>query len=186
MPLKLSFELSDADLDHFRKLLADARTRKIGADESELVAGARSLLEKVRRKETADFVRDRLLALESLIKMLEDTEWALAGENRERVSRALCYFTAPQDLIPDDTPVFGFLDDAVMIELIVIELRHEIEAYADFRNYREAEERRRGPEAPTTRETWITRRRQQLQTRMLRRRGRVRRHERFSRPSSLL
>lgn len=185
MPLKLSFELSDADLDHFRKLLADAHARTNGSSEGELVAGARRLLEKVRRNETADFVRDRLLALESLIQMLEDTEWALSGENRERVSRALCYFTAPHDLIPDETPIFGFLDDAVMIELIVVDLHHELEAYADFCNYRAAEERRRGPEAPTTRETWIARRRQQLQTRMMRRRGRVRRHERFSRPSSL-
>lgn len=186
MPLKLTFELSDADLEHFRKLLADARTRTNGAKERELVAGARLLLEKVRRNETADFVRDRLLALESLIKMLEDTEWALAGENRDRVTHALCYFNSPHDLIPDETPVFGFLDDAVMIELIVVELRHELQAYADFCNYRKAEEQRRGPEAPTTRETWIARRRQQLQTRMRRRRGRVRRGERFSRPSSLL
>lgn len=186
MPLKLTFELSDADLEHFRKLLSDARARTNGMREEELVAGARRLLEKVKRHETADFVRDRLLSLESLITMLEDREWALAGENRERVARALCYFTAPQDLIPDDVPVFGFLDDAVMVELIVGELRHELEAYADFCSYRKLEEERRGPETPTTRETWLARKRQQLQTRMLRRRTRIRRGERFSRPSSVL
>jgi uncharacterized membrane protein YkvA (DUF1232 family) len=185
MPLKLSFELSDADLEHFRKLLAEAQARANGASEGALVAGARRLLDKVRAKEAADFVRDRLLALEQLIKMLEDSEWALAGEHRERVKRALCYFNTSHDLIPDETPVFGFLDDAVMVELIVAELRHEIQAYADFCSYRDAEEKRRGPEAPTTRETWIARRRQQLQSRMSRRRMRVRRGERFSRPQGI-
>jgi uncharacterized membrane protein YkvA (DUF1232 family) len=185
MPLKLSFELSDSDLEHFRKLLAEAQARTNSAPESALVEGARRLLDKVRAKETADFVRDRLLALELLIKMLEDSEWALRGEHRERVKRALCYFNAPHDLIPDATPVFGFLDDAVMIELIVGELRHEIESYDDFCSYRVAEEKRRGPEAPTTRDTWIARRREQLQTRMSRRRSRVRRGERFSRPQGL-
>ncbi len=181
MPLKLTFELSDADLAHFQKLVDDARQRTNGMAEAEMVAGAKRLLQKLRDREVAEFVRSRLLSLESLIEMLEDDEWALAGENRDRVTRALCYFTAPHDLIPDDTPVFGFFDDAVMIELIVSELRHEIEAYADFCGYREAEEKRRGPEAATTRETWLAKRRQQLQARMLKRRLRFRRGELFSR-----
>ena len=50
---------------------------------------------------------------------------------------ALAYFAEPDDLIPDQIPGLGFLDDAIMVELVVRELRHEIEAYEDFRVFRD-------------------------------------------------
>ena len=39
-------------------------------------------------------------------------------------------------MIPDTIPVLGYIDDAIMIELVVKELRHEIEAFEDFSRYR--------------------------------------------------
>ena len=44
----------------------------------------------------------------------------------------LAYLCDPEDLIPDDIPGIGMLDDAVMIELVFRELRHELDAYQDF------------------------------------------------------
>src|SRR5690625_6959568 len=46
--------------------------------------------------------------------------------------------------IPDHIPGLGFLDDAIMIELLTRELEPEIEACRDFVIYREAEAERRG------------------------------------------
>ena len=46
------------------------------------------------------------------------------------------YFADPQDMIPDSIPVLGFIDDAIMIELLTAELRPEIDAYNDFCRYR--------------------------------------------------
>jgi len=183
VPLKLTFELSDADLEHFRAIIREARVRAKKHPEKDLVSSARQLLERVRQSEVPEFIRKRLVTLEALIAMLEDAEWDLQGEDRERVTSAMAYFAEPLDLIPDAVPGLGFLDDAVMVELIVRELRHEVEAYLDFCSFREAEERRRGQESQPTREQWIAARRRQLFLRM--RRRRQERRARHSSPARL-
>jgi hypothetical protein len=71
-------------------------------------------------------------------------------------------------------PVLGFLDDAIMIELCVRELQHEIEAYEDFIAYRSDEASRRGVDAKslkTERVEWAEARRLELIDRMRKRRG---------------
>ena len=82
----------------------------------------------------------------------------------------LAYFTEPEDLIPDHIPGLGFLDDAIMIELVVRELRHEIEAYEDFCRYREKIRSEQGRRKGVSRADWLEDRRRDLQTRMRRRR----------------
>jgi uncharacterized membrane protein YkvA (DUF1232 family) len=79
------------------------------------------------------------------------------------VLNALAYFTEPDDLIPDHIPGLGFLDDAIMVELVVRELEHEIEAYRDFCDFRESH-------TASGRDDWLTERREELQTRMRQRR----------------
>ena len=44
----------------------------------------------------------------------------------------------------DDVPALGFLDDAIMIELIVRELKHDIEAYQDFVDFGRTDKERPG------------------------------------------
>ena len=174
MPLKITIELSERDLTHFRAIMRSVRTRAKDYDEKALVAAARRLLGQVKATETSPFVRERLLSLEIVIAMLEDAEWALSGRLRARVKTALAYFAEPADLIPDHLPGLGLVDDAIMVELVLRELRGELAGYADFCRYREAESKKRGREAAATREQWISAKRRQLQARALRRLTRVR------------
>ena len=58
-----------------------------------------------------------------------------------------------------------------MIELVVRELRHEIEAFQDFCDYRERLSVK-GEKSSASREGWLNARRKELQARMRRRRGR--------------
>ena len=72
-----------------------------------------------------------------MIRILDDAEWRIEGRHRTRVLDVLAYFAEPADLIPDQIPGGGFLDDAIMVELVVRELRPELDAYADFCRYRD-------------------------------------------------
>jgi hypothetical protein len=65
----------------------------------------------------------------------------------------------------------GFLDDAIMIELVARELKHEMEAYQDFCDYRQRLSQS-GDGSAASREGWLDARRKELQARMHRRRGR--------------
>ena len=57
-----------------------------------------------------------------------------------------------------------------MVELVVRELEHEIEAYQDFCDFREKSRADRGHNAAISREDWLAGRRDKLQSRMRRRR----------------
>ena len=169
MPLKVSFELSDRDLRHFRKVMREARATAKTTSEEEIVEGSHQLLAHVRQSPLPDFVRERLLHIDKFLAMLADEDWALDGDNRERIVSALAYFNDPVDLIPDHIPGFGFIDDAVMVELVCQELQHDLEAYDDFCAFRKELKRKRRAAGG---EELIESRRDQLHARMQRRRKR--------------
>ena len=134
-PLKIALTIGDEDLKHFRGEMRKARSAAREAGSETIIAAADELLEKVRLVDPPEFVRDRLGKLATLIAMVKDERWAIPRDVRTRVLDALAYFVQPQDMIPDDVPVLGFLDDAIMIELIVRELRHDIAAYEEFSRF---------------------------------------------------
>ena len=176
MPLSIRFDLSNEDLEHFRTLMRQARENTRSRSQAEVVKAAHALLDQVNESRAPQFVRDRLGRLTTLIEMLEDEEWALPEAERIRVHTGLAYFCEPCDLIPDHVTALGFLDDAIMVELVVEELRNELEAYEDFCRFR-AEQTARRSEAsesgqggdvnvPVTRKEWLDAKRAELHGRM--------------------
>jgi uncharacterized membrane protein YkvA (DUF1232 family) len=171
--MKVSFELSASDIRYFRDRLKQVRESVSPRNEPLVIRSAAKLVADAVAAEPPDFVVERIQKLERLIEMLRDREWRLEGRDRERILAALAYFVDPDDLIPDRVPGIGYLDDAIMVELVARELTNEIDAYEDFCEYR-----KRNPK--TQDEARLEARRKALQARMRRRR----RRERSSRGSS--
>jgi uncharacterized membrane protein YkvA (DUF1232 family) len=179
MGMRVSIDLDDDDLKHFRLIMREARNTSLRLQPEEIVANAEALLSSIDKEKTPRFVRERLDRLQVMITMLTDHEWRLPQKDSSRVLNALAYFTDPEDLIPDQVPGIGYLDDAIMIELVVRELKHELEAYDDFCVYRQSHGPARGIKAKSTdltRERWLESRRKALQERMRRRRKSAKRH----------
>lgn len=168
MAFDITFNLQDEDLDYFREVMRKALAGAEKLEESHILTKASELAGEVKGN-VPEFVRARLAKLEVLIAMVKDEEWAIPDLERRDVLGALAYFSDPQDLVPDHIPVLGFLDDAIMIELVVEELAGDIEAYEEFRDYRDREQGRRGDET-ITKDDWLENKRRELHSRMRSRR----------------
>jgi len=171
MSLKLAFELSDRDLHYFREALKQSREAVRDAEELEIVDAVQHVLEEIRGNEPLpDFVAERIPVLELLIQMLADDEWQLPNSDRERLLAMFVYFSDPEDILPDDIPVIGYLDDVIIIELVTREMHHVRDAYDDFRKFRrEFDESHSKDIDGAIRRDRLDRKRQQLHQRMQRR-----------------
>lgn len=173
MPLSIAFDLSDQDIEHFTSAQKAAREAAGEKSAEEIIEAASRLLVDAQKVHVPDFVGQRLAHLDTMIAMARDEGWAMPEADKQRVLSALVYFADPKDVIPDAIPVLGYLDDAIMIELCMRDLKHEFDAYEDFCDFRQAEAIRRG-ENPSVvgRADWLEGRREELLERMHTRRER--------------
>ena len=173
MSLTLNFELNDRDLEHFHAAMEASKKAAEGKSDNEIIENAGRLLADAQKVHIPDFILNRLLRLDDMIAMLRDDAWALEPADRERVLSALVYFNNPNDVIADSVPVLGYLDDAVMIEMCVRDLQHELDAYDDFCDFRQHQAERLGVDpAKVGRADWLGGRREELVDRMHQRRER--------------
>lgn len=175
MSFSITIDLSERDLEHFQAAQKQAVESAAKKSDAEIIDAATQLLAEAVKVTVPDFIAERLGKLDDMIAMLRDEGFALPAEDRQRVLSALVYFADPKDIIPDSVPVLGFLDDAIMIELCTRELKHEIDAYEDFCDYRQREADARGLDPATIgRADFLESRRGELIDRMHSRRNRER------------
>ena len=99
MAMKVTFDLTDNDLKYFRRVMKEVRAKHRNSSEQEILNACRALIEGISATRAPDFVRSRVEKLSVLIEMLEDTEWGIAGRDRERVVRGMAYFAEPDDIV---------------------------------------------------------------------------------------
>jgi len=182
MTMRFTINLTDRDLGFFRQALRKSREAVRHAEESEIIEAIGDVLEDIKSEEPLpDFVSKRIPQLESMLRMLQDAEWRLPKGERERLLATFVYFGDPEDILPDDIPVIGYLDDVIMIELVVRELSHVREAYEDFCEFRDDYDTRfsSGHDGAVRRDR-IDRKRQHLHQRMKRRMAKDRRANKAS------
>lgn len=181
MPIQISFELSDSDLEHFRAMMNTAIENASQYSTEEVLAKARATTAEMENASLPDFVRTRMQSLEKLISALEDKEWQMPDDEKLEILTSLAYFSEPHDLVPDDIPGLGYVDDAIMIELVIQDLSQDLDAYDQFCSFRATEEKRRGADANVNRDSWLQGKRTELQSNMRRNRQSGGRRRVFSR-----
>lgn len=169
MAFEVKFELKDSDMDHFREVMRKAQAGAKQLSEQSILDNAKKLSQNIKDN-VPEFVRERIQKLETFVAMIEDSEWQIPAEERTEVLSALAYFSDPEDLVPDHIPVLGFLDDAIMIELVAAEFKDDVEAFEEFCQYRTREEGRSG-NTTITRDEWLESKRHELHSRMKSRRS---------------
>jgi uncharacterized membrane protein YkvA (DUF1232 family) len=81
--------------------------------------------------------------------LLADPDWSSVEDIGGRMRALVAYIDDPNGLFPDDVPVIGRLDDALLVDISMDVLREELEDYAEFRRYRRAEAARLGDAGST-------------------------------------
>jgi len=140
---KVTFKLDEDDAKYFRSLFRKAKKAAAEQDAAEIIQAARDLVASVRKsRKTPGFVREAIQTLQDLTEIIEDENYAAPAKVRNEVIAALAYFANAEDLIPDDIPVLGFLDDAIMIKFVEEQFKHELHAFRKFRRFHRGAEQR--------------------------------------------
>ncbi|HEY0961151.1 MAG TPA: YkvA family protein [Pseudomonadales bacterium] len=175
MPLNIALDLSDDDLKYFARVMDAVWKKNAARPESELIDGARAHIKQARKARVPAYIQKRLEDIAMLIDLLDDKDWGpeLVAGDRRRIVAALSYFAVGKDIISDKVPGIGYLDDAVVADLVIRELKHDIEGYRDFREYRDNATALRGKKV--NRDDFLASKRQRLLERIDRRRDMMRR-----------
>jgi hypothetical protein len=169
-PLRVSFNLDDADLQHFAAVVQQTHAMARRRSAQDIIAAARKVLEDSEQAQLADFLVQRQQRLRSMLEMAADADWQLAAEDSQRLLNALACFGAT----PAQGAVLNFLDHAIMIELVSRDLSHDLDAYRDFCKARQrlASGRRAAAASEASRRQWLEQRCAALQARIQQRRQR--------------
>jgi uncharacterized membrane protein YkvA (DUF1232 family) len=152
--IKISFTLEEEDTAYFQRIYRAAKSNASVEDWAKISRGVRRLIKQVRETRNCPrFVTEAVGALEDLMQMVDDADYKAPKPVVSRAVAALAYFANPKDVIPDDVPLVGFLDDAIMIKVVEEELKHELWAYRKFKTYREGFEQREWTQVAKARRT---------------------------------
>lgn len=84
---------------------------------------------KLRKKSLIRAIPELLLNVGTLYKMVRDRTFRISWPTRGLILGGLTYFLLPTDATPDYLPGIGFIDDTIVIGLIVKRLASEIDRY---------------------------------------------------------
>lgn len=181
MSIEISFELSDADLEHFKTMMTAAMQKASGLSDEQIIVKARELVDNMEKASLPAFVKTRMQSLAALIDAVQDDEWQMPEDEKKDIMMSLAYFSEPEDLVPDDVPVLGYIDDAIMIELVLQDMSLDLKAYREFCGFRATEEARRGDAAKVNRENWLEGTRSEIRSKMRKTRQSSKKRRFFSR-----
>ena len=115
---------------HFKSILLRVATK----DEDKIMASLHETLKVLYKNNAENYVKNHLVTLENLVRMLSDNEWEMVNNERRYILSALQYLIDEDDIIPDNIPGVGLLDDCIMIDIVAEKLKAKMQAYNAFKS----------------------------------------------------
>ncbi|CAN5662304.1 hypothetical protein BH23PSE2_BH23PSE2_02380 [soil metagenome] len=168
--------VSNAALSRFQRAAITLQPASPMPDLDAIASAARTLDHAFAGRQRAPCIRLRQRCLRALRAMASDPNWHLEAEKRRWIALIVDYAAHRDLLVPEDVPVIGGLDQAVLVDLAWPSLQFDLDDYRDFRRLRTEEAALRG-ERPNQfhfdRDDWLQARRAELALHAhVRRRGR--------------
>lgn len=138
MPAPADLPLRSAAVAQFDTLLHELNPDAVRVD-PERVQALCIWLASLPPRAAQDVLDRRLRRIEELRVMLDDADWDADDATRMRLCKLIAYIDQDDDLIPDQEPVLGKLDDVLLIELAWPAFAAEADDYHDFSEYRAVE-----------------------------------------------
>ncbi|MEO8161291.1 MAG: hypothetical protein ABI588_07710 [Arenimonas sp.] len=128
-------QLEDAALLAFNGQLQAVNAQAPSVDADQVASLARWLQDMPADKAEATIAL-RMARAQALAQMLDDADWQVPEVTARRGRHLIAALRGSENLIPDATPLFGHLDEALMVELCWNGFEGEVGDYMDFRRFR--------------------------------------------------
>lgn len=128
MSTEYSLYITDKVISHFEKILQVPFKN----DESEIVSAVEKTLTELKSKKVEDYVANHIQPLEDLLQLISDEQWEMTKQDKSYAMSALQYFVEEHDVIPDNIPVVGYLDDCIVIDIVVEKLKKQLDEHKQF------------------------------------------------------
>ena len=129
-------ELKPERLDVFNRALHQLSPEAPSMTLDQMATAAKRALTRHATGGVPPFIASRMAALERLKDLVNDAAWDAGDDVRRPVAVLEAYRGNPDSLIPDNEPVIGLLDEAVLVDVALQLLRDELSDYEDFCRFR--------------------------------------------------
>lgn len=165
-PSITSLELHEDKLRRFNELLQRVAPDQPLFNADQIAGAARRVLRASMKGQESAFIKVRMRRAGEIRAAMEDPQWNIPPKLLGPMRDILAYIDDDrQALIPNNVPVVGQLDDAILVDAAMERLRGELDDYADFCRYRTAEAASLGVDASEVRverQRWYDDRQQEL------------------------
>ena len=159
-----SIEINEQALPRFNAVALSLAPELKPMNVDQIAGVCRRVLRAAAKGAESPFIKVRLRRAAEMRAALTDPGWSMETPACERVRDLVAYMDDPAGLLPDDAPMIGRLDEALLVDMAMDGLRAELDDYADFCRYRQSEALRLGvsPEsANIDRAQWFEEREQE-------------------------
>lgn len=124
----ITVDIDDQVKEHFNKFI---EKHGIDVDPSDITQ-ARKEIAEIRTTNADSYILNQISNLEAMMSMVEDKVWKIKKDNMEKINATIKYFVDDDDIIPDNIPGIGYLDDCIIIDNTMDDVCDELSEFEDF------------------------------------------------------